>query len=173
MFLFVKDSYTGIFLVTIPCIYVLLFHQVLTSSPFLPPAYPSHNLGMSFRNFCFVFQPLFPKSPSFCHVVTLAWVPLTCPRSSKPFLCVCGKLSNRRGSNNSPCRRDGFKVREVKMFPIKQLLLKLRKKLDLYIDYMISPDKSSWWLECISKHFQKARERPERGDSAKKRKCCK
>ena len=41
------------------------------------------------------------------------------------------------------------------MCPIKQLLLKLSKKLDLYTDYMISPDKSNWWSEYISKHFQK------------------
>ena len=41
------------------------------------------------------------------------------------------------------------------MCPIKWRLLKLRKKLDLYTDYMISPDKSSGWSEYISKHFQK------------------
>lgn len=45
------------------------------------------------------------------------------------------------------------------MFRIKWLLLKLRKKLDLYTDYMISPDKSSRWPEYISKHFQKTQEK--------------
>ena len=38
----------------------------------------------------------------------------------------------------------GFKVWKARMFPIKWLLLNLRKKLDLHTNYMISPDKSSW-----------------------------
>lgn len=37
----------------------------------------------------------------------------------------------------------GFKVWKARMFPIKWLLLNLRKKLDLHTNYMISPDKSS------------------------------
>lgn len=45
------------------------------------------------------------------------------------------------------------------MFPIKQLLLKLRKKLDLYANDMISPDKISWWSEYIWKHFQRTQEK--------------
>lgn len=58
-------------------------------------------------------------------------------------LVFVGKLSNRRWLNNTPLRSTGFKEWEVEMFPIKLLLLQLRKKLDLYTNYMISPDKSS------------------------------
>lgn len=36
-----------------------------------------------------------------------------------------------------------FKVWKAKMFPIKWLFFKLRKKLDLHTNDMISPDKSS------------------------------
>lgn len=80
---------------------------------------------------------------SFCHTVPLAGVPLAC---FALFFKTSfyGKLGNKSWSNNTPHRSTGFKVWEARIFPIKQLLLNPRKKLDLYTDYMISPDKSSW-----------------------------
>lgn len=80
--------------------------------------------------------------PSFCHTVPLAGVPLTCLALFFKT-SFYGKLGNKSWSNNTPSRSTGFKVWEARIFPIKQFLLNPRKKLDLYTDYMISPDKSS------------------------------
>lgn len=57
-------------------------------------------------------------------------------------LVVVGNWVIEVGQTKSP-RSTGFRVREAEMLRVKWLLLKLRKKLDLYTDDMISPDKSS------------------------------